>query len=366
MNIIEKAVDKLIGEVEKSRPEDTDASQDIVEAASRVEQTQGVAPPPTPESTIESAGKDPEPSAATTARPTGEAAVGDVRADAQAETLEDTAVHDAGETAEAHPGAADTNFVSLSNLGREGILTAEGERSRTAEEYRMIKRPLLMRAFGDEHHRPGTHNNLVMLTSSVEGEGKTFTSLNLSISIAMELDRTVLLIDADLAKPGLSRLLNITSKPGLTERLLDESLDLSSLLLHTDVPKLTILPAGRRHRRSTELLGSNNMQRLLDELALRYPDRIVLFDSPPLLATSEASVLAQQMGQICLVVESGVTPQHLVKDALAQLESTENVSLILNKCKPDLFLSNYGYGYGSSYAQGYGYGYGYGYGNDER
>jgi exopolysaccharide/PEP-CTERM locus tyrosine autokinase len=248
-------------------------------------------------------------------------------------------------------------MVSIRDLALEGIISADSERSRAAEEYRMIKRPLLTRAFSG---RPqgAVHQNLIMITSSVEGEGKTFSSLNLAISIAMEMDRTVLLVDADLAKPGLSRLLRINDRPGLTDRLIDESIDLSEVLLPTDIPKFNILPAGRRHRRSTELLSSSTMRRLLDELALRYSDRVVLFDSPPLLATSEASALAQQMGQICLVVESAVTPQFLVKDALARLENTENVSLVLNKCKPDLFLGRYGYGYGYQYGYGYGYGYG--------
>jgi exopolysaccharide/PEP-CTERM locus tyrosine autokinase len=240
--------------------------------------------------------------------------------------------------------------VSISQLEGKGVLTPGSERTRVGEEYRIIKRPLLTRAFSASSEAQ-THRNLIMCTSSVEGEGKTFTSLNLAISIAMELDRTVLLVDADLAKPGLSRLLKIEELPGLTDRLQDETVDLKHLLVRTDVPKLTILPAGRRHHRSTELLSSNTMQRLLDELALRYPDRVVLFDSPPLLATSEAGTLAQQMGQICLVVESGVTPQYLVKEALAHLGDTDNVSLILNKVKPDLFTGTYGYGYGYGYGQ---------------
>jgi exopolysaccharide/PEP-CTERM locus tyrosine autokinase len=249
-------------------------------------------------------------------------------------------------------------MLRIGDLGLEGIISPGSERSRIAEEYRMIKRPILQRAFSQTNGAT-EHQNLVMVTSSIEGEGKTFTSLNLAISMAMELDRTVLLVDADLAKPGLSRQLRIQNLPGLTERLLDEALDLRGLLLHTDVPKLSVLPAGHRHRRSTELLASNTMRKLLDELAVRYPDRIVLFDSPPLLATTEASVLAQQMGQICLVVESARTPQFLVKEALGLLQDKDRVSLILNKVKRD-FLTGYG-----KYYYGYRSGYGYGYGQDD-
>jgi Mrp family chromosome partitioning ATPase len=168
------------------------------------------------------------------------------------------------------------------------------------------------------------------------------------------MDRTVLLVDADLAKPGLSMLLGVQERAGLTDRLLDSSLDLRNILLRTDVPKLTVLSAGHRHRRSTELLASKAMTDLLDELARRYADRIILFDSPPLLATSEASTLADSMGQICLIVESGKTPQFLVKEALELLQHKERVSLVLNKTKRDLLSGQAGYYYGYRYGDGYG------------
>ena len=252
--------------------------------------------------------------------------------------------------------------LPIHGLGLEGFISPQTERSRTAEEFRMIKRPLLQKAFA-EPRAVGEHPNLIAVTSSVAGEGKTFTSLNLAISIAMELDRTVLLVDADLANPGLSRLLRAQDLPGLTERLLDDKVALRDLLLRTDVPKLTVLPAGRRHRRSTELLASNTMKGLLDELATRYPDRVVLFDSPPLLATSEASVLSEQAGQVCLVVESATTPQFLVKEALGLLRHQERVSLVLNKTRDELLSGRRGYYYG--YRYGYGYERGYGYGKDD-
>ncbi len=244
--------------------------------------------------------------------------------------------------------------IEIMALHLEGIMTKDTHRSRQAEEMRMIKRPILQSAFGKKN-RPSEHSNLLMITSAIAGEGKTFTSLNLALSIAAEMDRTVLIVDADLAKPGLSKLLKIDDRLGLTDYLRNEEKDIGRLLLRTDIPKLTVLPAGSRHAHSTELLASNRMRQLFHELAVRYPDRIVIFDSPPLLVTSEASVLASVIGQIVLVVESGKTPQHLVKDALAQLSSTENVSLILNKCKKGFLSTQMG---------SYGYGYGYGYGNE--
>jgi exopolysaccharide/PEP-CTERM locus tyrosine autokinase len=257
------------------------------------------------------------------------------------------------ESAHAVSDSGQPTVLKIHGLGLEGFISPQTERSRTAEEFRMIKRPLLQRAFSGETAL-GERANVIAVTSSVAGEGKTFTSLNLAISIAMELDRTVLLVDADLANPGLSRLLGAQDLPGLTERLLDEKVSLKDLLLRTDVPKLTLLPAGRRHRRSTELLASNTMKGLLDELATRYPDRVVLFDSPPLLATSEASVLTEQAGQICLVVESATTPQFLVKEALGLLRHQDRVSLVLNKTRDELLSGRRGYYYGYRYGYGYG------------
>ncbi len=352
MNIIEKAIDKLLVDGDEParslREADamrTPATDDLPATARSTAQPAGrmtTEPPPAPPADRIEAAPDlaQVPAQASVAAPVSP-------------TLE-AAVPPAVETAE--PAAPD--ILSILDLKLEGIISPGSERSRIAEEYRMIKRPILQRAFS-QTNGASEHQNVVMVTSSIEGEGKTFTSLNLAISMAMELDRTVLLVDADLAKPGLSRQLRIQNLPGLTERLLDESLDLKGLLLKTDVPKLSVLPAGHRHRRSTELLASNTMRKLLDELAVRYPDRIVLFDSPPLLATTEASVLAQQMGQICLVVESARTPQFLVKEALGLLQDKDRVSLVLNKVKRD-FLTGYG-----KYYYGYRSGYGYGYGQEE-
>ncbi len=244
--------------------------------------------------------------------------------------------------------------VDISGLELEGVLSPEGGRSRLDEEYRMIKRPLLVKAFSGEYDADQPLN-LVMITSALSGEGKTFTTMNLAISIAMEMDRTVLLIDSDLAKPSMSRLLGISDRPGFTECLKDESIDMGQFMLRTDVPKLTVLPAGTRNNRATELLASNSMTARLQELSARYSDRIVLFDSPPLLATSEASVLASHMGQVALVVEYGATPQFLVKEALSHLKNKEAVSLVLNKTRDD-FLSRHVGGYGYGYGKGYGYG----------
>ncbi|MCB1858616.1 MAG: XrtA-associated tyrosine autokinase [Gammaproteobacteria bacterium] len=244
--------------------------------------------------------------------------------------------------------------IAFADLGLEGVVSPEGGRSRLDEEYRMIKRPILVKAFSGEF-KTSQPLNLVMVTSALSGEGKTFTTMNLAISIAMEMDRTVLLIDADLAKPSMSRLIGISDRPGFTECLKDDRIDIGQYMLRTDVPKLTVLPAGKRNNRATELLASKSMTARLQELSARYSDRIVLFDSPPLLATSEATVLASHMGQVAMVVEYGATPQLLVREALGHLKNKDAVSLILNKTRDDFLLNSVG-GYGYGYGKGYGYG----------
>ncbi|MCB1869992.1 MAG: XrtA-associated tyrosine autokinase [Gammaproteobacteria bacterium] len=244
--------------------------------------------------------------------------------------------------------------ISFDELNLEGILSRHSGRSRLDEEYRMIKRPLLVKAFSG-NNMAGQPLNLIMISSAISGEGKTYTTLNLAISIAMELDRTILMVDSDLAKPSLSRLLGISDRPGFTECLKDQNLDLGQFLLKTDVPKLSVLPAGTRNNRATELLASNSMSARLQELSSRYSDRIVLFDSPPLLATSESSVLASHMGQVAVVVEYGATPRFMIKEALQLLHNEDSVSLILNKSRDD-FLARHVGGYGYGYGKGYGYG----------
>jgi exopolysaccharide/PEP-CTERM locus tyrosine autokinase len=227
-----------------------------------------------------------------------------------------------------------------------GLVTAAGGRTALLEEFRVIKRPLLQRAFAAR--APGDKPaNLIMVTSSLPGEGKTWCSINLAMSIAMELDHTVLLVEADVARPSVLRTLGLPPQRGLMDVLADPKLDVADVMLRTNVDTLSILPAGTSTPRATELLASSGMSSLLAEIATRYPDRVVIFDSPPLLLTSEARVLATHMGQIAMVVEAEKTTQHAVLEALAQLEGCSNVNLIYNKTRefPGIDAS-YGYHYG--------------------
>jgi exopolysaccharide/PEP-CTERM locus tyrosine autokinase len=235
--------------------------------------------------------------------------------------------------------------LDLGRMHDVGLVTAAGGRTSIVEDFRIIKRPLIKRAFGPRKssENPG---NLIMITSSLPGEGKTFCAINLAMSIAMELDHTVLLVDADVARPSVLRTLGLPAQRGLMDILLDESLDMADVMLRTNVNTLSLLPAGTANPRATELLASHSMKTLVMEIANRYPDRIVIFDSPPLLLTTEANVLASNMGQIVMVVEAERTTQHAVKESLRLLEGCDNVNLIYNKSRAFPGTETYDYHYG--------------------
>jgi protein-tyrosine kinase len=235
-----------------------------------------------------------------------------------------------------------THRVDLDQLRRQSIITPDGERTPIAESFRRIKRQILTNV---ANPKAGAPANLVLVTSALAGEGKTFCAINLAISIALEMDHTVLLVDADVAKPSVPQALGLEAEKGLMDVLLDRRIDLAEVLWNTDIDKLTVLPAGTAHQHTTELLASDAMRVLLREIAARYHDRIIIFDSPPLLAASEAGVLASQMGQIVMVVEAGKTTEAALKDALGRIEASNVAGLLLNKGEgPGLGYYYGGYG----------------------
>ncbi|MFO1272351.1 MAG: XrtA-associated tyrosine autokinase [Rubrivivax sp.] len=239
--------------------------------------------------------------------------------------------------------------LDLDRIAASGIVTPNAPRSRLADQYRVIKRPLISNAAG-RNAASVKHGNLIMVTSAVAGEGKSFTSVNLAMSIAAELDHTVMLVDADVARPSLPRMLGLPEERGLLD-ILERKVDTAGALMRTSVEKLTILNAGTPRPHATELLASDAMNELLDELASRYTDRIIIFDSPPLLLTTEARVLAAHMGQIVVVVRADSTLQSVVQQALQTIEACPIKLMLLNQARAG---TPGGYGYG--YSQGYGYG----------
>jgi protein-tyrosine kinase len=230
-------------------------------------------------------------------------------------------------TPPSHSKAVD---IDLARLSARGVLTPGTAQSRLANELRGIKRPLLNNCLGKSAGRVKNANR-ILITSALPGEGKSFLSANLAMSIAMERDSTVLLVEADPTRPSLTRLFDIPAGPGLLDLLVDPRLSVEDILVKTSVGRFSFIPAGKRQEHATELLASEAMEKLIEHLASRYPDRVVIFDSPPLLAAPEARVLARYMGQIVLVVEAEKTTHSTVQQALASIESCPVVMLALNK-----------------------------------
>jgi protein-tyrosine kinase len=255
------------------------------------------------------------------------------------------------ERPETHPSSTSkvaSQYVDIdfAKLRSGGFIVPDAPQSLTSEEFRILKRPLLANVTNAA--APIRNASLIMVTSSLPGEGKSFTALNLALSVATELDKTVLLVDADVARPSLPRLLGLPEQKGLLDVLQDKSLKLSDVLLRSNIDKLTILTAGTRGTHATELLASDAMGKLLNELARRYSDRIIIFDSPPLLPTTEARVLATRMGQIVFVVRAEETPRNAIKEALAAIEACPVKLMVLNQSH-NVEHAAYGYEYGYGY-----------------
>lgn len=240
--------------------------------------------------------------------------------------------------------------LDLDAIAAAGLLVPQSTNSKLANEYRVIKRPLIANAMG-RSAAPVANGNLIMVTSALPGEGKSFTAINLAMSIAMELDNTVMLVDADVARPSILNMLGLPPAEGLLDVVEQNSVDISGVLLRTNVEKLSLLPSGTMHPRATELLASDAMIRLLEDMSKRYQDRIIVFDSPPLLLTTEARALATHMGQIVMVVHAGHTAEAAVKEAVATIDACPVKMTILNQARQS---APEGYGYGYSFAYGYG------------
>ncbi len=232
--------------------------------------------------------------------------------------------------------------IDLARLAAMGYLAPDVPRARIADEFRVIKRQLLANVNG-KSAPPLPRANLIMVTSSLPGEGKTFVAVNLAMSLAMELDKTVLLVDADVSRPAVLKRLALPPGPGLLDLLGDSSMHINDVLMRTNVDHLTIMPSGKASERATELLASDNMLRLLDDFASHDPDRIVVFDTPPLLPSTESRLLATYAGQVVVVVEADQTTHSTLTHALATIESCPVVLPLLNKISQSEVGTYYGY-----------------------
>jgi|SRR5580698_8388574 protein-tyrosine kinase len=237
-----------------------------------------------------------------------------------------------GRVVEGASQAAAGRVISIDQdaLRLAGLLAPTHQERQIASQYRHIKRPLIAAAMG-RGQEPLPSGRLIMAASALPGEGKTFTAINLAFSMAMEKDLHVVLVDADVAKPQISRMFGVGSERGLLDAVTDAAVELEPLILPTDVPNLSLLPAGTQSDRATELLASERMVEAMNWLLHRDRSRIFLFDSPPLLLSTEAAALAEVAGQIVVVVRAGYTEQHALLEALSRLPEGRSASLVLNQ-----------------------------------
>jgi len=247
----------------------------------------------------------------------------------------------------AEPEAAPARRIEIDfrKLRAEGYAPEHGQERRFADFCREIKRPLLRKALAAD---APPERRLIMVSSALPGEGKTFITLSLAFSLARERDVSVLLVDADLPKGHISRALGLQHEPGLLDALADDKRNVDSLVVGTDVPGLTVLPAGRPNEGAAELITSARMAQIAASLVARNPRRLVLLDSPPLLVSIEARGLIQIPGLVLLVVRSGHTPRQALMDALAHVDSHKLHGVVLNESRLATQGDYYGYqGYGS-------------------
>jgi exopolysaccharide/PEP-CTERM locus tyrosine autokinase len=238
------------------------------------------------------------------------------------------------------PGAGTQRVVEFDLVAlRDAGLFPMGNR-RLADEYRIIKRPIL-KAIGRSREEGIRRPNLVMISSALPGEGKTFTSVNLSMSLANEKDWNVLLVDADCRRPELSRLLGVADQRGLLDLLRDPGLSLDSLVLATNIERLFVLPLGTPADDAAELIASARMSEICDLLA-HGDHQIAIWDSSPLLMTTGPVALSGQCGQVLVVVNADRTPQQAVIEAVEKLDPAAAVGLIMNRAASGMDSLRYG------------------------
>jgi protein-tyrosine kinase len=232
--------------------------------------------------------------------------------------------------------------IDVSALRAGGYLPEASKDRQFADEYRRIKRPLIDKALaGDD---AGGEPRIIVVTSAVPGDGKTFTSINLAFSMALERDISILLIDSDVAKHHITDIFGLRQHKGLLDALTDEGLDPEALVVPTSSRGLSILPAGTRVDGTAELVSSNRMRQIVTALCARNPRRILLLDSPPLLITNEGRSLVKIAGQVVLVVRAGETPRHAVQAAIDMVDEKQAGGVILNQVKVGFTEGYYGYG----------------------
>lgn len=238
--------------------------------------------------------------------------------------------------------------VDRQHLRDQGLLVPEGAVTTLQEEFRIVKRQILEQVGLMRREGRGGVAQRVLIGSAHPGEGKTYCAVNLALSLSGEKENEVLLVDADFAKPSILGMLGLPGGPGLMDALTKADVDVADFVLRTDIPGLSVLPAGNATTSDSEYLASSRTTRVLDRLTEGAPQRIVIFDSPPVLAASPAAELAKHVGQTVVVVRADRTGQGALEDAISLLSGCSNIQLLLNctSFSPSgrRFGAYYGYG----------------------
>lgn len=238
--------------------------------------------------------------------------------------------------------------VSRQHLREQGLIVPEGSVTGLQEEFRIVKRQLLLHASSLAQQGMGEAARRILICSPHPGEGKTYTSVNLALAIAAEKESEVVLVDADFAKPSVLSSLGLPGGPGLMDALADPGIDVADCVIGTDISGLWVLPAGNATTTDSEYLSSSHTRTVLNRLTQGASNRIIIFDSPPALAASPAAELAKYVGQAVLVARADRTGQGSLEDAIKLLSACPNIQLLLNAVhfSPSgrRFGSYYGYG----------------------
>ena len=195
--------------------------------------------------------------------------------------------------------------------------------SMVTEQFRKLRTHIMMMS--------GVENGpkIIMVASAMSGEGKSLVAVNLASIISIELHSHALLVDCDLRNPSLTRWFGLQEKKGLSDYLTGKA-EIKDLLIKTSIDKLRILAGGSIQDNPVELIGSNKMKTLIQDLKSRYDDRYIIIDSSPILATTEPSVLNEMVDGIILVIKSGSTPRETIQQAIKLLNKNKIIGVVLN------------------------------------
>lgn len=237
--------------------------------------------------------------------------------------------------------------IDLQRLSERGFIVPGHPPNGLSEEFRIVKRPLLLNAFGGRSTPSVERGRAILVCSAHPNEGKTFCSINLAMSLANERNIEVLLVDADVAKPEILSTLGITGGQGLMDALMHGT-DPEDMIIPTSIAGLSVLPAGHQTPNDTELLSSSEAHALVERLLAKNPARVIIFDCAPALAASPASALAHHIGQILLVVRADKTSENDLAEAVKLLSGQAPIQLLLNGTTFAGSSQKYGsyYGYG--------------------